>query len=79
MITNIKITLSSEAKKYLTKKGFDPSYGARPLKRIIQNEILDELALQIIEGKIKEEGIEKEIELTIDAKTGRLLNEEIDE
>ncbi len=32
-----------------------------------------------LEGKIKEEGIEKEIELTIDAKTGRLLNEEIDE
>ncbi|MFZ2975368.1 MAG: ATP-dependent chaperone ClpB [Candidatus Moraniibacteriota bacterium] len=51
---NIKITLSQEAKKYLSKKGFDPAYGARPLKRIIQNEILDELALQIIEGKIKE-------------------------
>ncbi|MDO9231770.1 MAG: ATP-dependent chaperone ClpB [bacterium] len=51
---NIKIVITQEAKKYLAKKGFDPAYGARPLKRIIQNEILDELALQIIEGKIKE-------------------------
>jgi ATP-dependent Clp protease ATP-binding subunit ClpB len=36
----------------LTQKGYDPVYGARPLKRIIQNEILDELALEIIEKKI---------------------------
>ncbi|PIP28072.1 MAG: type VI secretion system ATPase TssH [Candidatus Moranbacteria bacterium CG23_combo_of_CG06-09_8_20_14_all_35_22] len=51
---NIKLTLTLEAKKYLSKKGYDPAYGARPLKRIIQNEILDELAMEIIEGKIKE-------------------------
>jgi len=51
---NIKLTLDFQAKKYLSKKGFDPAYGARPLKRIIQSDIMDELALQIIEGKIKE-------------------------
>lgn len=51
---NIKLAVSGEARKYLAQKGYDPAYGARPLKRIIQNEILDELALQIIEGKIKE-------------------------
>ena len=51
---NIKLTLTLEAKKYLAQKGYDPAYGARPLKRIIQNEILDELAMEIIEGKIKE-------------------------
>lgn len=49
---NIKLKVSNEVKEYLTKKGFDPVYGARPLKRIIQNEILDELALQIIEKRI---------------------------
>jgi ATP-dependent Clp protease ATP-binding subunit ClpB len=48
----IKLKISNEVKAYLTKKGFDPIYGARPLKRIIQNEILDELALEIIEKKI---------------------------
>ena len=51
---NIKLKLTKEAKEYLGKKGYDPAYGARPLKRLIQNEILDELALEIIEGKIKE-------------------------
>ncbi len=51
---NIKLILSTEAKKYLARVGYDPAYGARPLKRVIQNEIMDELALQLIEGKIKE-------------------------
>jgi ATP-dependent Clp protease ATP-binding subunit ClpB len=51
---NIKISVSDEVKSYLAQKGFDPLYGARPLKRIIQNEILDELALKIIEGSIKD-------------------------
>jgi len=50
---NIKISLTASAKKYLSEKGFDPIYGARPLKRVIQNEIMDELALEMIEGKIK--------------------------
>ena len=49
---NIKLKISNDVKVYLTQKGFDPTYGARPLKRIIQNEILDELALEIIEKKI---------------------------
>lgn len=49
---NIIIKISAEVKEYLTKKGYDPNYGARPLKRVIQNEILDELALEIIENKI---------------------------
>ena len=40
--------------KYLTSVGFDPVYGARPLKRSINELILDEISLQIIEGKIKQ-------------------------
>jgi len=51
---NIKLKISAAAKKYLSKKGYEPAYGARPLKRVIQNEIMDELALRIIEGNIKE-------------------------
>jgi ATP-dependent Clp protease ATP-binding subunit ClpB len=50
----IKVDFSDKVKELLTKEGFDPLYGARPLKRVIQDKILDELALQIIEGKIKE-------------------------
>jgi ATP-dependent Clp protease ATP-binding subunit ClpB len=50
---DIKLEISLAVSSYLTKKGYDPLYGARPLQRVIQNEILDELALQIIEVKIK--------------------------
>lgn len=51
---NIRMRLTSQAKEYLSQKGYEPVYGARPLKRIIQNEIMDELALLIIEKKVKE-------------------------
>jgi ATP-dependent Clp protease ATP-binding subunit ClpB len=49
----IKLEFTSNLEQYLADKGFDPQFGARPLKRVIQNQILDDLALQIIEGKIK--------------------------
>ncbi|MCX6766316.1 MAG: hypothetical protein NT170_00835, partial [Candidatus Moranbacteria bacterium] len=42
------------AREFLAREGFDPVYGARPLKRAIQNLVLDELALKIVEGKVKE-------------------------
>lgn len=51
---DIEVEVSDKVKKYLIKEGYDPVYGARPLKRTIQNILTDELALQIIEGKIKE-------------------------
>lgn len=51
---SIHITLTQFAREYLTKKGFDPIYGARPLKRVIQHDILDPLALKIIEKTINE-------------------------
>jgi ATP-dependent Clp protease ATP-binding subunit ClpB len=50
----IKIKVSVAAKKLLAEKGYDPNYGARPLKRIIQQMVLDEIARQIIAGQIKE-------------------------
>ncbi|MDO8509838.1 MAG: AAA family ATPase, partial [bacterium] len=50
----IKLDVSKEAKKYLAKAGYDPDYGARPLKRVLQNELLDELALLIIEHKVND-------------------------
>ncbi|MFA7601267.1 MAG: AAA family ATPase, partial [Patescibacteria group bacterium] len=50
---NISIKIAPKVKRYLTEKGYDPSFGARPLKRVIQNMILDELALNIVEGRVK--------------------------
>lgn len=51
---NIALKISARAKKRLAEKGYDPTFGARPLKRVIQNMILDELSLNIIEGKIQD-------------------------
>lgn len=50
---NFDFEATEGLKKYLTVAGFDETYGARPLKRLINEIIIDEIALQIIEGKIK--------------------------
>ena len=49
----IILKIDDKLKAQIAKEGFDPIYGARPLKRVINDKILDELALQIVEGKIK--------------------------
>ena len=51
---NITLKINQKVKKMLSEKGYDVTYGARPLKRIIQSAILDELAYKIIEGKVKD-------------------------
>jgi ATP-dependent Clp protease ATP-binding subunit ClpB len=48
----IKINVTEKAKDWLGKKGYDPNLGARPLRRVIQTELLDKLSMDIIEGKI---------------------------
>lgn len=50
----IEISLTKEAKEYIANVGFDPVYGARPLKRAIYEEIEDRLAILILEDKIDE-------------------------
>ncbi len=49
---NIKVKVSESAKKLIAEKGFDPKLGARPLKRVIQKDILDPLALKIVTGEV---------------------------
>lgn len=51
---NLTITLDDTARDFLLEKGYDEVYGARPLKRVLQHDILDELALQLTSGKIRE-------------------------
>jgi ATP-dependent Clp protease ATP-binding subunit ClpB len=50
----ITLDVDEAAKKFLAKEGYNPDFGARPLKRLLQTSILDELALRILEGKIKD-------------------------
>ena len=49
---NIELILSDGSKELIAKKGYDPVYGARPLKRVIQQFIENPLSLEILEGKI---------------------------
>ncbi|MDB2415274.1 ATP-dependent chaperone ClpB [Rickettsiales bacterium] len=51
---NITIDLDEKAKKFIADKGYDPAYGARPLKRVIQHELQNKLATLIIDGTIKD-------------------------
>ena len=51
----ITLAVTPEARLLLAEKGYDPSYGARPLKRLIQREIADKAAVLILEGKAVED------------------------
>ncbi len=53
----ITIEASSEALEVLTKKGYDPAFGARPLKRVIQKEVLNELSKAILKGDVKTDSV----------------------
>ncbi len=48
----ITISLSKRARKYFIEKGFDPKFGARPMRRLIQKELEDEIALKLINGEL---------------------------
>ncbi|MFC1492516.1 ATP-dependent chaperone ClpB [candidate division KSB1 bacterium] len=50
--TGVKFELSDAAKEYLADRGFDPAFGARPLKRIMQKELADPLAMKLLEDQI---------------------------
>lgn len=64
----IKLEITEEAKKLLAKMGYDENYGARPLKRVIQREILDKLAIELLSGKYQENSLVK-----IDALDGKFI------
>jgi ATP-dependent Clp protease ATP-binding subunit ClpB len=65
---NLKLEVSDEAIDWLAKHGYDPQLGARPVKRLIQKEIINELSKEIISGKIL-----KESTVTVDVDKDRLV------
>ncbi|HJU45047.1 MAG TPA: hypothetical protein VJ691_19625, partial [Vicinamibacterales bacterium] len=50
----ITVELSEAAKDFLVREGYDPVYGARPLKRALQRRLLDPLALRVLDGAFRE-------------------------
>ena len=63
----IRIAVTDKAKDLIIEDGYDPTYGARPLKRTIQRRILDPLAIKVLEGQFREGDT-----VSIDAKAGDL-------
>jgi ATP-dependent Clp protease ATP-binding subunit ClpB len=55
----IVVVLTDAAKEWLVREGYDPAYGARPLKRAIQRHILDPLAMRVLEGEFREGDVVK--------------------
>lgn len=53
---DIQLVIRDTAKSYVVEKAYDPKYGARPLRRMIQTEIEDKLAEEILSGKVKKGG-----------------------
>jgi len=66
---HIALTLDDKARNWLAEEGYDPAYGARPLKRVIQKDLQNPLANLIIEGKVSDGG---SITVTSD-KTGLII------
>ncbi|GAQ94745.1 ATP-dependent Clp protease ATP-binding subunit ClpB [Thermodesulfovibrio aggregans] len=68
----IDITLTEAAKEYIARTGYDPVYGARPLRRVLQKEILDPLAIKLIEGTFKEGDV-----VEVDFKDGKIVFDKV--
>ena len=65
---NITMDATSEAIAYLAQKGYDPQYGARPVKRVIQREVLNQLSKEILAGKVTVDSI-----ILLDSFDGQLV------
>ncbi len=50
----IIMTATEDAIQYITDKGYDPTFGARPLKRVLQQEVLNRLSKEILAGKVND-------------------------
>ena len=65
---DIRLKATKKAIQFIATQGFDPQFGARPIKRIIQKNLLNELSKMILEGKVN-----KDKEIVVDEKAGKLV------
>ncbi len=64
----VRIRATEKATRFIAALGFDPQFGARPIKRVIQKNLLNELSKMILDGKVN-----KEKEIVVDEKGGALV------
>ena len=69
---HLDISLTDPAKEYVAREGFDPAYGARPLRRTIERDIQNPLALRLLEGEFPEGA---SVTVDVDPKAGGLIFE----
>jgi len=67
---DITIEVTRDAKRHLVEEGYDPVYGARPLKRVIQRRLQDPLALKLLEGDFEEGD-----RISVDVRAGKFVFE----
>ncbi|MGA2913607.1 MAG: ATP-dependent chaperone ClpB [Methanoregula sp.] len=65
---DIRLKATKKAIQFIATMGFDPQFGARPIKRVIQKNLLNELSKMILEGKVN-----KDKEIVVDEKEGKLM------
>ncbi len=70
----VEVTLSEDAKQLIGNMGYDPNYGARPLRRVIQKQLVDKLALALLQGEIRDGEA-----VTVSARDGELVLEKAGE
>jgi len=68
----IGLELTGAARQHIAEPGYDPGYGARPLKRVIQREVQDLLALALLRGEFAEGDV-----VRVDARDGRVVFEKV--
>lgn len=71
----IQLVATDEVLDYLGEQGFDPQFGARPLKRVIQRQVLNELSKEILSGKINKDSV---VEAVLDGGKIRFNNIDVE-
>ncbi len=66
--SGVRLKLTKKAIQFIATQGFDPQFGARPIKRVIQKNLLNELSKMILEGNVN-----KDKEIVVDEKEGKLI------
>jgi ATP-dependent Clp protease ATP-binding subunit ClpB len=66
--SNLKLTITKKAVDHIAAVGFDPQFGARPIKRVIQKNLLNELSKMILEDKVNKDSV-----IVVDEKNGELI------
>jgi ATP-dependent Clp protease ATP-binding subunit ClpB len=64
----VSITFTSEFEDYMSTKGYEPAYGARPIKRLMQKELVNLLAKAVLDGSVRRDSV-----IEIDIKAGQIV------